>query len=980
MRTLSWNLNGLKACIRRNDFEQLKKLPTLDVICLQETRTQEKLRVLKGYHHYWYPAEEKRYSGTLTLTLVKPHKVIYGIGVPELDKEGRVLTVDLGSVYVVNTYVPNSQGGPDREDYRRQWDEGYHKFLSDLSDAKPVIACGDFNVTMSRIDVYAENERIDWAEQGYASDERSNLQSLLDDGFVDAFRHLYPDAENAFTWWSNRLCKRSEDRGWRLDYFLVGDPLKEHIRDVIHHQEISGSDHCPIVLDCATEDSEYEKKYTAAVQRNEEDEKEERRLSQMWTNRQRQFKKYEEKLSTIQAEITVHTQLKRNSDVLCLQTRIMDDIRFKCLAVDKVAKASAPPGVDDVKWKTNADKMRAALDLEWRGYQAAPKRIIEIKARNTGKVRRTGILTYRDKAMSILCGYTFSPVEEAYADRSSFAFRPGRSRQDAIVAVSHLFRGKEAPDLYVYVDIKGFYAALQHKWIMQHVPIMKDVLHSFLKAGHIFSGELFPSGDAGISEGSPLSPAVANFTLDGLQKAIYNGIYGRYSDIDYANGAMVRYADDVIVAVRSADEANAVLFAVQKFLEPRGLIISEEKSKIGNIWDGLSVIGFDIKKEDHDIVIRPRREAIERFRSGLHEYIINFSGSQRDLIAGINKKLMGWAGQYRFCDAYDSYRAIDAAVKESLLESAMRHHPKMQTKKLIDRYWYTDKNGEMWYALQKDKTTKVIHLADTLLIAPRRSRTDVNPFFQGDYFDAKKKADDIDRINSKYRPVWEKHGGKCLYCGRPILPEHSKTIVPIDHRKKQTLSNSAYVHAICSQSDYQFLMTVEDVDGITDYDVYDMLERISVSGTVVRDNSIPEDWKYIRLYEYFGQCSKPKVMLPFAEIERILGFELSEPMKQNRTQWYPRKGMHMMADAWIMQGYKLKRLYVGKQKALFEAQFEDAEHVIIPPEILDRKIPANAKHEIEHFLQSIVKKYALANDDLLPHGKELGKSGTATST
>ena len=339
---------------------------------------------------------------------------------------------------------------------------------------------------------------------------------------------------------------------------------------------------------------------------------------------------------------------------------------------------------------------------------------------------------------------------------------------------------------------------------------------------------------------------------------------------------------------------------------------------------------------------------------------------------------MGWAGQYRCCDAYDSYREIDAAVKESLLESAIKKHPKLQTKKLIDRYWYSDSNGDMWYALPKEKSVRVIRLIDTLLVAPKRSRTDLNPYLSTEYFDVKKKSDDIDRINSKYRPVWDKFDGKCMYCGRPILPEQKKELVTIDHTKKDALWNKAYVHSICVQDDYQFYMTMEDVDGITDYDVYEMLERISASGMIIRDSEIPEDWRFIKLYEYFGECSKPKITLSFKEIEQILGFELSEARKNNRSSWYSRKGMHMMADAWNLQGYKLKRLYIGKQKALFEAQFEDAEQVVIPPEILDRKIPANAKHEIEHFLQSIVKKYCLGNDDIRPRNhKGKGAEGDA---
>ena len=302
---------------------------------------------------------------------------------------------------------------------------------------------------------------------------------------------------------------------------------------------------------------------------------------------------------------------------------------------------------------------------------------------------------------------------------------------------------------------------------------------------------------------------------------------------------MVRYADDVLVAVRSSDDAKIVVATIRKFLEPRGLVLSEEKSKIGIIWDGLEMIGFHMKKEAYDMVIRPKHDAVERFKCGIHDYIINCNSSQRGMIKTINKKLMGWAGQYRCCDAYDSYREIDAAVKESLLESAIKKHPKLQTKKLIERYWYSDSNGDMWYALPKEKSVRVIRLIDTLLFAPKRSRTDLNPYLSTEYFDGKKKSDDIDRINSKYRPVWDKFDGKCMFCGRPILPEQKKELVTIDHTKKDALWNKAYVHSICVQDDYQFYMTMEDVDGITDYDVYEMLERISSSGMIgVSSNSM----------------------------------------------------------------------------------------------------------------------------------------------
>lgn len=980
MRILSWNVNGLQASIKHGDFEQFRKLETLDVICLQETRTQTRPVVFKDYYHYWNAAEEKKYSGTLTMTLVKPLEVIYGIGVKELDTEGRVLTVDMGDVYVVNVYVPNSQRGPEREEYRRKWDAGFHTFLTDLAETKPVIVCGDFNVTMSRIDIYEENERMNLAEQGYISDERSNLIGLMEDGFVDAYRYLYPDQKNAFTWWSNRRCKREEDRGWRLDYFLVGEPIMDRIEYVVHHQEIKGSDHCPIVLSCAVDDEEYQERYTEAVRMREETKAEEARLTRQWAYRKRHFEEYRVKLSEMQAEMSMKSSMRLNSEVKELQERMLDDIRFKCLAVEKVSATSAPPGVDDVKWKTDADKMRAVHALDWRTFNASEKRIIEIKAKNTGKVRRTGILTYHDKAMSILLKWTFSPIEEACADRSSFAFRPGRTRQDAAIAIANLFTGGvDSPSLYVYVDIMGCYANVQHKWIMGNVPLPKKPLRSLLKSGQIFEGELFPSGEAGISEGSPLSPDVANFVLDGMPRAIYNALYGKTTDIDYANGAMVRYADDVIVAVRTVADAKVVVAAIEKFLRPRGLAISQEKTCVGSIYDGLTVIGFEIKKDMLDMVIRPKEDSVTRFKCSIHDYIINFGGSRRDLIAGVNKRLSGWAGQYRFCDSFDSYRAIDAAVQESLLEAAVAKNPKTPMKKLIERYWYTDENNESWYALRDDKTVRINHLTDTLLIAPRRSRTNVNPYIEKSYFESKRKSEEVDRVNGKYRTVFEKFGGKCFYCGQPLLIDQPKTLICIDDRKKDALWNSAYVHTICVQNDFQFIQTIEDVDGITDYDVYEMLERLSESGTVVRDRELPEGFKYIRLYEYFGRCTKPKVMLHFKDIEEILGFELSEGMKRNRTQWYQRKGEFRIADAWVRQGYKMKRFYRDQQKVQFVALFEDAERAVLPPEITEQKLPKQAKYEIEHFCHSLVKKYALGNEQLDPSTRKGKKKGTEIS-
>lgn len=247
MKIISWNLNGLLSCVKNNCFDPINHLKP-DVICLQEIRTQQEPEIIPGYYHFWHHSQRDGYSGTATLVRKKPYRAVYGFGGVFPDPEGRLLTVELDSMYVVNAYVPNSQKNLKRHAYRMEWDDALREYISQLYEEKPVIICGDFNVAREDIDVYEENLRQYWAEQGYASDERSNLEALLEMGFTDVYRHFYPNIRS-YTWWSNRLNKRSEDRGWRLDYFIVSDELLPDVINIRHLSDIFGSDHCPISIE-----------------------------------------------------------------------------------------------------------------------------------------------------------------------------------------------------------------------------------------------------------------------------------------------------------------------------------------------------------------------------------------------------------------------------------------------------------------------------------------------------------------------------------------------------------------------------------------------------------------------------------------------------------------------------------------------------------------------------------------------------------
>lgn len=251
MKLISWNVNGLRACCDKGFRESFATLDA-DFFCLQETKMQEGQLDLsfEGYESYWNYAEKKGYSGTAIFTKHKPISVSYGIGIDEHDHEGRVITLEMDNFYLVTVYTPNSQDGLKRLDYRMTWEEDFRKYLLSLDKNKPVIVCGDLNVAHKEIDL--KNPKTNRKNAGFTDEEREKFQILLDNGFIDTFRYFYPEQENIYSWWSYRFKAREKNAGWRIDYFLVSDRLKDKLSDAKIHTEIFGSDHCPVevTLDC----------------------------------------------------------------------------------------------------------------------------------------------------------------------------------------------------------------------------------------------------------------------------------------------------------------------------------------------------------------------------------------------------------------------------------------------------------------------------------------------------------------------------------------------------------------------------------------------------------------------------------------------------------------------------------------------------------------------------------------------------------
>ena len=246
MKFISWNVNGLRACVGK-DFEQSFRQLDADFFCLQETKMQEGQLDLQfeGYTSYWNYAEKKGYSGTAIYTRHKPLSVTYGIGIDEHDHEGRVITLEMEDFYLVTVYTPNSQDGLRRLDYRMKWETDFLAYLKRLDSQKPVIVCGDLNVAHQEIDL--KNPKTNRRNAGFTDEEREKMSILLDNGFTDTFRFLHPE-EVTYSWWSYRFKAREKNAGWRIDYFLISDRLRPQLTGATIHTEIFGSDHCPVEL------------------------------------------------------------------------------------------------------------------------------------------------------------------------------------------------------------------------------------------------------------------------------------------------------------------------------------------------------------------------------------------------------------------------------------------------------------------------------------------------------------------------------------------------------------------------------------------------------------------------------------------------------------------------------------------------------------------------------------------------------------
>ena len=683
-------------------------------------------------------------------------------------------------------------------------------------------------------------------------------------------------------------------------------------------------------------------------------------LAELWENID--WKAAEEKLANWQEELSKAAYRHDDKAIIDVQRRIVRDLNIRCLAVKKVVTSGSGPGVDGVKWSTHGEMMRAAMALTKKDYHASPLRVLLLTAKNTGRQRKAGIPTYHDKAMQVLYGFSLIPVAEARADKKSFAFRPGRSTQDAQAYILDATKGTDAPSIVITTDIEAFYSSLMHSWLMRRSPMDKYVLNEMLNAGQVFAGELFPAEDVGISEGANLSPYLANIMLDGLQGVIYRGLQGEEQEWDYDNGNMVRFADDMFVAVRTYEDANRVLEILEEFMASRGLTLSKEKTKIADVTEGFTFLSVRYVKKHGVIYCYPAEHAIERVISESVELIQAGNLSQRFLIERLNKKLYGWGSYFRTCDAEEAFRRVDSAIQTALLDAARERHPRMQLAKVISKYWYKEADGRFCYALPQDRSVRLIRLADILLIHHQKIRASANPYIDADYMENRTHEREITNVTGSYKAIWARQNGRCYYCGRPILVDQPRTLIQMDLRGKPGLRNFAYIHQMCGLNEYEVINWLDDVSLIRHYDILSVLEEIDGGE---QENDTPEQrrlsplWQHWGLKEYLRQCTAPHITLTFKEIEKLNGNPLPPSAFKHHSWWYPRKNSRSICEAWTSEGYALDYLDMKHAKIRLRKNTDGMIKLEIPAILTEKRLPENAIFELERFMGYVIKKYGL---------------------
>lgn len=595
--------------------------------------------------------------------------------------------------------------------------------------------------------------------------------------------------------------------------------------------------------------------------------------------------------------------------------------------------------------------MRAAISLTYYNYKSQPLKRFIINDARSSKERRIGIPTMYDRAMQVLYSMALEPISEATADRKSFAFRKGRSALDAHSLIIDVLKSPHAPEWFLICDIESCYDSISHKWLLNNIPMDKQVLKQFIKAGIVFNNEVFPT-ENGISLGCNISPILGNMTLDGIQKLIYD-LQPNQKNIDYLDGHVVRFADDICISARSKESAEKYLIAIKEFLAIRGLKASSKKTHITHICKGFDFLSRFYYKVNGNIHCVPSEKAVKNFEKDLEELILNpeTKWSQKKLIQTINAKLHGWATYHRIEESSETFKHIDVVVSVLLLKLMKKMYPQKDTAMILKKYWYKDNLNRQTFTLTTNKNIQVLNLQDVILVEHKKIDTKKNIFLDPEYFEKRLTFQEMYKVSGKYKAVWNRQEGKCYYCNKNINPDHPRKIIFKELSDDKSIKNIAYVHELCIEDEIIFVNS--DLIHLRNIDVYQIISDIQNENKIKRRKSI-----YENLFEYFSNCTKQTFTLYFKDIEEILGFKLCKSAYKYSCYWH-KKGSGLLSNNWLKNGYCIQKLYLAQQKVVFKREKKKCSKLNIPSPLLSSKLPNSAKYELEQFFDYILKKYGL---------------------
>ena len=710
-------------------------------------------------------------------------------------------------------------------------------------------------------------------------------------------------------------------------------------------------------------------------------------LGNIWANYN--WELAEEKLLEMQCQLTkvafkykgLQTKLRRKKDeevideqkenlketykdIRKIQDKITGSLEARMLAVRSVSnKKKVSAGIDGIRWRTNVDKIKAVFDLKARNYKAKPFRYFEFEDNRSSKIRYAGIPCMKDRAMMLLYSYALKPMVEAWADIRTFSSREGRSAQNLHAEMMDILQDPETTEWLLILDICGFYPNISHKWLLENIPMDKNVLSEFLKAGMVLeNGECFPQEydeEKGISLGCCLSPLLANLVLQGIQWKLWE-LQGE-EVTDYKNGMCLNFVDDCAIFARTKQDAEKFLFVLRDFLAERGLKVSETKTKIVKISNGFDFLARHYVRKNNIVHCYPSEIAIDRCIENIRQTIFETEEKWTliDLIETLNKKLNGWATYHRVTEAKEAFNIIDLKVNAMLWEYIKKTNPNSKRDSILrKKYWKTDILGRENFSICKTivkrkkediikyKDSTLLNLSDVILIKARRIDLKRNVYLNRDYFE----EIEIKDVTGNFKKVWERQKGICYICHKKIQDYEDRTVITKDLTKRdRTIRNKVYIHQKCTST---YCCHIK-------YDNESFVKKILFENDDLEDKAIIQrkNSKFDNLTIYFSQNREKEISLTFDKIEDIIGSKLCASA-YTRTNYFYNNQDGTISYSWRSQGYRLVKVDLSTYTIHFK-KLNEEENRIDLPDFVFKSVPLEVKNKIENYVKNIGIEYNL---------------------